>query len=76
MADKIDEAISAEYRKFFGVAWNAARAIAPGRELELAEALPEIIEYLRYMARMTVEHRHSRAAAILAKLGLNGGENG
>lgn len=60
--------------------YELVSAIAPGSELELAEALPDLIEMVRLVAEDSYEcyaELYTAANAILAKLGLNetGGGN-
>lgn len=57
--------------------YELVSAIAPGRELELAEALPEIIEIVRLVAEDSYDNYaelHTAANAILTKLGLMEGK--
>lgn len=54
--------------------WNAAHSIAPGRELELAEALPQIVEIAR-IAAAGIGVDLDAVNTILTKLGLNGGSD-
>lgn len=63
-------------------AWNALSRIAPSRELELAEALPELVHLLQVVAGSgdyvnttwpVIKHRQ-KSRELLAKLGLNASE--
>lgn len=54
--------------------YRAAHATAPGHELELAEALTEIIELVWRAMWVGNDPLARDADALLSKLGLNGGD--